>query len=428
MDAIQDTAEGGLRGLRCLRCQRIFSAELQVDSRGCPNCYDTAPSNLRSCYKEDARAATVSSPTPREASMWRYHGRLPIPKSSIISLGEGLTPLLPANRIGELIGVPDLHIKDEGRNPTWSYKDRFSSVAVSAARSQGARVVSTASSGNAGASLAAYAARAGLQCVVATFVDSAGPMLSQIKKYGAVVLPMVNKADRWQLLDEASAENGWFVTSPYRSPVVGSHPLGIDGYKTIAFELVEQCDGRIPDWCVMPVCYGDGISGVYAGFEELLEAGVIDRIPRFVAAEVHGSLSDALHRNLEHPTQQQMLFDSLAVSIGAPCSTYQALKALRKSDGKAVQVTNEGLIEMQEQLSINEGIFAELAAVTPLLAIQKLRNDGVIRSDDHVVAVVTASGLKDLDRSTATENFDNEFSTPAEALSWLARCNSAGTS
>jgi len=355
--------------------------------------------------------------------MWRYAGRLPCPTSLAVSLGEGLTPLVPAARIGAMVGVNGLLIKDEGRNPTWSYKDRFTSVAVSMAKAQGARVVATASSGNAGASLAAYAARAGLKCVVATFAGTAGPMLSQIRKYGANVLPMTAKTDRWALLEEGASRHGWFVTSPYRAPVVGSHPLGIEGYKTIAYEMVEQCGGSAPDWCVLPVCYGDGLAGIWAGFEELLAAKIIDRTPRMVAAEVHGSLLDALTHNLDHPAVQAMKFDTMAISIGAPQSTFQALNALRKSEGCAVQVTNDGLIAMQERLARSEGIFAELAAVTPLLAIEKLCGDGTIAPTDRVVALITASGLKDLDRSMSDDQSGSPFANTNEAWAWLKDSN-----
>ncbi|BCG86661.1 threonine synthase [Mesorhizobium sp. 113-3-9] len=336
-----------------------------------------------------------------------------------MSLGEGLTPLLAAPRIGAFVGVSNLAIKDEGRNPTWSHKDRFSTIAVSVARARGAKIVATASSGNAGASLAAYAAQAGLKCVVTTFAGSAGAMLAQIRKYGATVLPLVSKMDRWSLLEQAAARYDWFIASPYHGPVVGSHPLGIEGYKTIAYEIVEQSNGTAPDWCVLPVCYGDALSGVWAGFCELFAQGAITRLPRLVAAEVHGSLADALASGADALSERKMHFDSLAVSIGTPRSTFQALKALRESGGHAVPVSNHGLIAMQERLARDEGIFAELASVTPLIAISKLKDQGIIATTDRVVAVVTASGLKDLDRSAGSNEHDRIFQTTDDAWRWL---------
>ncbi|QPC91561.1 threonine synthase [Mesorhizobium sp. INR15] len=344
---------------------------------------------------------------------------LPCAAEDAVTLGEGLTPLLAAPRIGAFLGVADLAIKDEGRNPTWSHKDRFSTVAVSVARARGAKIVATASSGNAGASLAAYAARAGLKCIVTTFAGSAGAMLSQIRKYGATVLPLVTKMDRWSLLAQAANRYDWFIASPYHGPVVGSHPLGIEGYKTMAYEIVEQSGGTAPDWCVLPVCYGDALSGLWSGFCELFAHGAITRLPRLVAAEVHGSLAAALASGADALADRQMVFDSLAVSIGTPRSTFQALKALRESHGHAVPVGNQGLVAMQERLAREEGIFAELASVTPLIAISTLRQKGIIAATDRVVAVVTASGLKDLDRSVTPDTNDQIFQTTQDAWRWL---------
>jgi threonine synthase len=409
-----------IEGFSCIRCGATYPLNIDIDSKGCPACRAAAPANLQPIYARKPQfllSSTAGLTAPK--SLWRFADMLPCAAENAVSLGEGQTPLLAAERMGHLIGTPNLWIKDEGRNPTWSHKDRFSTVAVSAARAQEARVVATASSGNAGASLAAYAARAGLDCVVATFAGSAGPMLSQIRKYGATVLPLANKRDRWILLQQAVSRFGWFVTSPYHAPVVGSHPLGIEGYKTIAYEVVEQSNGHAPDWCVLPVCYGDALAGLWSGFKELYDARTIDRLPRVVAAEVHGSLANALAHGLDHLEERDMQFDTLAVSIGTPRSAYQALKALRESCGHAVSVTNDGLVDMQQRLARSEGIFAELASVTPFVAIENLRKRNVIAPNDHVVAVVTASGLKDLDRSVDAAQHSEVFQTTDDAWRWL---------
>lgn len=406
-------------GLTCIRCGASYPTTIEIDSRGCPACQETAPANLKPAYASPADPRSIAAHAPR--SLWRYAHTLPCSAEDAVSLGEGQTPLVEAARIGRTLGVPNLFIKDEGRNPTWSHKDRFSTVAVSVARAQGAKVVATASSGNAGASLAAYASRAGLRCVVTTFGGSANAMLAQIRKYGATVLTLANKMDRWTLLAEAASRYGWFIASPYSAPVVGSHALGIEGYKTIAYEIVEQSGGVAPDWCALPVCYGDALSGVWAGFQELFAQGAIPRLPRMVAAEVHGSLAQALVTGGDRLEERDMAFESLAVSVGAPRSAYQALKALRESCGRAVPVGNDGLVEMQERLARDEGIFAELASVTPLLAIARLRGEGVIAAKDRVVAVATAIGLKDLDRSVGNPTDDTIFRSTGDAWDWLDR-------
>lgn len=390
-----------MMGFGCPRCGASYPVSMSVDSRGCPACFDQAPANMRVTYDGVAKLPALEGfrDSAWRQSLWRYDDALPCLAGRAISLGEGLTPLVEANGLGRLLGVEQLWVKDESRNPTWSHKDRFSTVAVSVARDAGFDVVATASSGNAGASLAAYAARAGLKCVVASFAGGAGPMLSQIRKYGASIVTMARKEDRWALLARGAAEQGWFVASPFHAPAVGSHPVGIEGYKTVAFELVEQLDGDVPDWCVVPVCYGDALSGLWRGFVELFEARVISRLPRLVASEAHGSLSKALREQIDAIPMMQTAFESLAISIGTNRSTYQALAALRDSSGVAVEVNNDRLIGMQQYIARQSGLFPELAAVTPFIAIETLTQRGVIRRSDRVVAVMTSGGLKDIDLS-----------------------------
>ncbi|QOF70787.1 threonine synthase [Aminobacter sp. SR38] len=411
-----------ISGYSCIRCGSEHASDIRIDSRGCPKCVEQAPANLQPIYTRGADAVDDQAEgSVLLSSLWRYGSFLPRPSGPVVSLGEGLTPLLPAERLGEALGVPQLFIKDEGRNPTGSHKDRFSTVAVSMARGQGARVLATASSGNAGASLAAYAAKSGLGCVVATFAGAAGPMLSQIHAYGASVIPMADKSDRWKLLEKAADRLGWFVTSPYQHPVVGSHPLGIEGYKTIAYEIAEQADGHLPDWCVLPVCYGDALAGVAAGFHDLHRRGTIARVPRLVAAEVHGSLSKALENGFDRIEEQEPSFETIALSIGTTRSTYQAVKALRDTGGHAVCVSNEKLIRMQKTLAAREGLFVELASVAPLVAIQDLRDRQIIAPGDRVVAVVTATGLKDLDISANPAATPAPFESVEAAWQWATR-------
>jgi threonine synthase len=412
----------GLTGYACIRCGTATPFQLMVDSRGCLACWDEAPSNLRVAYADKTRREWDFAARNAPPSLWRYDAMLPLARRDAISLIEGMTPLLQAPAIGRQLGVAGLLIKDETRNPTGSYKDRFSTVAISAARQLGANVVATSSSGNAGASLAAYAARAGLPCVMVTFAHSAGPMLAQARKYGGMVLPLTSKVARWPLLAEAVEQLGWFVTSPFRAPVVGSHPIGIEGYKTMAYEIAEQMNGNVPDWCVMPVCYGDALAGMWQGFLDLYESGAIKRLPKMVAAEVFGTLRAALTEEVDLIEPVEPQFDTLAISIGTAQGAFQALQTLRGSGGLAVPVGNDGLIRLQEDLAASEGIFAELSSVTPFVAISSLRSSGAIRPRDTVLAVVTATGLKDLDRSLAeVQPLPAMSGTLDNALDYLGR-------
>ncbi|RJE87218.1 pyridoxal-phosphate dependent enzyme [Paracoccus onubensis] len=409
------------RGYICIRCGARYSDKLSIDSRGCPACYEDAPANLRVMQgKAPGKQASSISTGAELPSLWRYANRLPCPEDHAVSLGEGLTPLIRAPGIGNRLGLAYLYVKDEGRNPTWSHKDRFSTVAVSVAKGQGARIMATASSGNAGASLAAYAARAGLTCLVATFAGATGPMLAQIRKAGGIIVPFTNKADRWAFIAEGVDEQGWFATSPFRAPVVGSHPAGVEGYKTLAYEIVEQLGDEVPDWCVLPVCYGDALAGLWWGFQDLYAEGKISHLPRLVAAEVHGSLSKALAGGDDLVSDMRANGETLAVSIGATRSTFQALQALRQSEGRAVTIGNANLIAWQEELASREGIFTELTSVAPLAAIEVLRNENIIKHDDRVVVIATASGLKDVERSSPEETPHGSFASVAKAWEYLS--------
>ena len=351
----------------------------------------------------------------------RYASFLPVAAGEMVSLSEGGTPLCRTERLAAALGLDELFIKDESRNPTWSYKDRLSSIAVSYALRSGARVVATSSSGNAGASLAAYAAKAGLPCIVITFHDAAGPLLDQVRKYGAMVLPLEDKNQRWPLLERGVREFGWFATSPFAGPVVGSHPVGIEGYKTIAYETFEQLGGDVPDWFVLPVAYGDALAGIWRGFKDLKQLGLCSTLPKMVAAEIYGSIEQTLAANVDNLVNVVPDFSTSSISIGTTQSSYQALKAIRESDGLAVSVDDREILDWQEALAAHEGLLGELSAVVPVAAISRLRNQGIIRADDRIVGLMTASGLKDLDHSIDPEaRYPNAPAGFGNALRYLS--------
>lgn len=323
--------------------------------------------------------------------MWRYDALLHATAGEAVSLGEGNTPLVPVDRLG----LGPLWLKDESRNPTWSFKDRLASAAVTMAKKLGATVIASSSSGNAGAASAAYAARAGLPCVIVTYKAAAGPMLTQMRAAGAMLLTVAESADRWRVLSAAVDRFGWFPTTVYRGPAVGSNPFGIEGYKTIAYEIAEAMDWDVPDWCALPVCYGDALFGMWKGFEELRALGWIDRIPRFLAAEVSGSLTQAMADHLDMPRVCERARPTVATSIGAAQATHQGVVALRASDGRSVFVDDTDILAWQAKLARIEGVYAESSAVATLPAIERLRADGSITRDARVVALLTATGLKD---------------------------------
>ncbi len=389
MSSSRSRAMANPEGLTCIRCGR--SAPLDAFERACEACAaDGVASNLTVDYADAPPPARGGVPQWPD-TLWRFAGQLPVALEDAVSLGEGATPLIAADGL-----VPcRLLLKDETRNPTWSFKDRLASVAVSWAKTIGSKVIATSSSGNAGAAAAAYAARAGLPCVVLTFEGVAPAMVAQIRSYGAMVLAMASKDDRWAVLSEAVSELGWFPTSPFFGPAVGSNPIGLEGYKTIAYEIAEQLDWQAPDWCVLPVCYGDALYGIWKGFEEMRRWGWIETCPRLIAAEISGSLSAALAGDDAMPPDIPRNEASLAVSIDMTRGTYQALHALRQSGGMAVTLDDDVLLDWRRRLASGAGLFVETSSAAALAAIDRLAASGGIAPGDTVVAVLTASGLKD---------------------------------
>jgi len=375
--------------LACIRCSASYP--LTAYARGCPTCATAGiHANLTVRYAHGPRAERPPARGPHQ-SIWRFDALLPAGAAEAVSLGEGGTALVNATRLG----LGDVWIKDESRNPTGSFKDRLASASVTMARKLRAQVICSSSSGNAGAATAAYAAKAGLPCVVVTYQGASGPLVTQIRAYGAMVLSVPTSADRWNVLSSLVDSHRWYPTSVYYGPAVGSNPYGIEGYKTLAYEIAEALDWQAPDWCVLPVCYGDSLYGIWKGFDEMRAAGWIERVPRLVAAEVSGSFVAALADNIDMPPTRTLPRASIATSIGATQGTYQGMHAIRATRGRALHVADDDILAWQRRLAHAEGIWAEPAAAATLPAIDALRKEGVIRDEHRVVALLTAGGLKD---------------------------------
>ena len=377
--------------LSCIRCGQAYT--LAQYDRACEPCADEGiASNLTVAYADpDATPRRQDIPdAPR--SLWRFAAQLPLGLDDAVTLGEGGTPLVRLDGWGH----DRVFVKDEGRNPTWSFKDRLATVAVSWARKSGARTVVTSSTGNAGAAAAAYAARAGLGCVVLTTADAGGTMMAQMRGYGAKILTVPTKDDRWDVVSMAVREFGWFPTSPFFGPAVGSNPIGIEGYKTLAYEIAEQLGWRAPDWCVLPVCYGDALFGMWKGFEEMRRWGWTETVPRLVAAEVSGSLTAAVDRDAAMPPEVPRAGASIAASIDVVRGTYQALHAVSGSDGLAVTVDDTAITESRDRLASQSGLLVESSSAAAFVALDRLVAAKTSAPDETVVVVSTASGLKDL--------------------------------
>lgn len=338
----------------------------------------------------------------RPPGVWRYRELLPVDIDEAVSLGEGGTPLIPVGRSGAIIGLPGLLAKNESQNPTWSFKDRLASVAVSWARSNGRPGICISSSGNAGAAAAAYAARAGLPCLVFTTRAFPGGMQRFMRSYGAMVVAAPTGPDRWILNRAVAREWGWLPMSNTADPPVGSHPMGVEGCKTIAYEIVEGLGWKAPDAVVIPVAYGDAISGIHRGFKELLAAGLISRLPRLIAAETYPSLSGALAENAAGPLPTEGS-GSKAFSVATPRGTYQSLRAIRESEGAAVVVSDPEIMAAHRTLREREGLFVEFSSAMPFAAATRMAAAGDLSANDTVVLLITSSGIKDSELTAPDE-------------------------
>jgi threonine synthase len=328
-----------------------------------------------------------------DPGVFRFRDLLPIGPGPVVSLGEGGTPLVALPRLGDDVGLRRLSVKDETRNPTASYKDRLAAVAVTQAVQRGASGVVVSSTGNHGASVAAYAARAGLPCVVVTLASAPQAMTVTMQRYGADVVALEKPTDRWVLMQQLVEERGWVPASGYVGPPSGSNPFGCEGYKTIAYELHEQAG--VPDVVVMPVAYGDAVAAVARGFEELRALEVTDRVPRLVAAEVFGPYTHAMREGYD-ATWAAPGGDSVAFSIATPYATRQGWDALVRTGGTAIHVDDEATLEAQRALAAREGLFVEPSSATAFAALPELVGRGLVTADEHVVVVATSSGLKDV--------------------------------
>ncbi len=379
--------------LVCIRCGTTYPERDAFD--GCPRCAaDGAPVNLAPEYRITPGSLPRDDTQP---GLFRYRALLPLAETDVpVSISEGDTPLLPVPAMRSRLGFPNLWLKDESRNPTQSYKDRLAAVAVTKARATGADTVVVATTGNHGAAVAAYAAAAGMHCVALTLRSVPATMRTLMQAYGAAVVAYERPTDRWTVMAQAVAERGWAPMSGFVSPPIGSNPFGVDGYKTIAFEIYQQLGGA-PDVVVVPACYSDGMAGIGRGFRDLRELGLLEGVPRLVGAEVFGPYTRALADGTD--TAGPVPADkSVAFSIASPVGTYQGLAAIRESGGYAVATPDDDeIMAMQLDLAASDGVYLEASSVLPLLAVRRLAQDGRLGPDEVVVTIGTSTGLKDID-------------------------------
>ena len=387
---------GRVVALRCISCRTSYEPGTVLYT--CPTC-GPRRGTLEVLYDYDALAAEFTRERlarVKERSMWRYLPLLPVTEERYIQpLRVGWTPIVPAPSLAEELGLAALLIKDDGRNPTASYKDRASAVVVISAQERGFETVTCASTGNAASSLAGFAAATELATVI--FVPERAPeaKVAQLLIFGARVFVVRGSYDvAYDLAAEAADTFGWYN----RSAAV--HPYLVEGKKTGALELAEQLDWDVPDTVLVSVGDGSVISGICKGFDEMLRLGWIDRVPRVVGVQAEGAAAVATAfarcQGADVPIDDGPA-DTVADSIcvGAPRDVVKAVTYVRRNGGRFVTVSDREILDAIATLARRVGVFAEPAGAAAYAGAAKLARRGEL-AGQRVAVMVTGNGLKDI--------------------------------
>nr|WP_319374443.1 threonine synthase [uncultured Methanobacterium sp.] len=328
----------------------------------------------------------------RKSTMWKYKEFMPVDPAGIVSLEEGGTPFCKCDKLGKELGV-ELYVKVEGSNPTGSFKDRGMSVGITKAMELGVNTVGCASTGNTSASLAAYAARAGLKCVV---LLPAGKValgkLAQAMFHGAQVLSVRGNFDQaLEAITSLALQGHLYLLNSI-------NPYRLEGQKSIGFEIVDDLGWKSPDRIILPVGNAGNISAIWKGITEFHRAGFIDELPRMTGIQAEGAapIAHAIWECQDDivPVENPETV-ATAIRIGAPVSSKKAIRAIYESDGLAETVSDEEILSAQKLLARTEGIGVEPASAASIAGLIKLVNTGKIDKGEQIVCVVTGHVLKD---------------------------------
>lgn len=378
--------------LTCVMCHREYPAD-RVEY-ACPHCGPQGILEVGYRYEELGQVLGKENFQGNPSlSMWRYLPLLPVNRAPLPPLQVGWTPLYRPAGLARALGMPNLLLKDDSRNPTGSLKDRASALVVARALQRGIQKVTCASTGNAASSLAGLAASAGIDSYI--FVPEAAPKakIAQLLAFGATVFAVQGSYDdAFELSMQASATLGWYNRN------TGFNPYTVEGKKTVALEIAEQLGWKAPDAVVVPVGDGCIISGVWKGFLDLHKMGWIDSLPRLVAAQAAGS--DAIKRALEgdgiiRPVKAQTVADGISVDL--PRVGTMAVNYIKASGGSAVAVDDTEILGAIPRLAKATGIFAEPSAAIVLPALEEALQRGLVSPTETVVLLVTGSGLKNVE-------------------------------
>lgn len=403
-------------GFKCLSCGKEFSlSEILYTCTACGANVDVVYNYiaLRKEFKKEHLAQN------KNYSMWRYLPLLPLhPETRKPSLHVGWTPLYSLPHLAREFSLKSLAVKDDGRNPTASFKDRPSALVAAKALEYGAATATTASSGNAGAAFAAMCSTIGLKSVI--FVPEAAPKakVAQLLLYGATVIRVRSDYDHtFDLCSEATRRFGWYNRSG------GVNPYTAEGKKTGAYEICEQLAWRSPDWIVVSMGDGNIIGGLWKGFRDFYEMKFIDRLPRLLGVQAEGAspIVDAVESGFDaagldgiKPVEAHTIADS--INVGKPRDGLRAVRAIQESKGRALKVSDKAILQALARMPRETGVFAEPAGACAYAGFLSALDKKIFASTDSVVVVNTGNGLKDIDAAMRTVEIPPAIEPSVEAV------------
>jgi len=375
--------------LECSKCRKSHDPD-QLNQL----CSCGAPLLVRYDLKRVAGSVTQKGLNSRPSSLWRYKELLPVHREdSIVTLGEGMTPLVPLPRIGRRTGFRNLLMKDEGTIPTGTFKARGAAVGVSRAKELGVRELAMPTNGNAGGAWALYCARAGIKCFIVMPEDAPAIPRNECALSGAelyLVRGLISDAGR--IIGKAVKRHGWYDASTLKEP------YRIEGKKTMGFEIAEQLDWQVPDVILYPTGGGVGIIGIYKGLRELQEMGWIgEKMPRLVAVQAAGCAPIVKaweEKKAESEFWQNSTTIAFGINVPKALGDFLVLEAIYKTNGCAVTVGDDDILQAQASLASEEGAYVCPEGAATLSAAVRLLKKGWIKADERVVILNTGTGLK----------------------------------
>jgi threonine synthase len=372
--------------LECSACGKKYDAAVEQHLCTCGK-----PLLARYDLRRAATTLTLENLKSRPRTLWRYAEVLP--NDPPVSLGEGMTALVPVPRLGASMGLQRLYVKDEGLNPTGSFKARGMTAAVSRAKQLGARALAAPTAGNAGGALAAYAAAAGLPAVIVMPADTPVANVMECQAFGAKVVKLNGLiSDCGKYVAEHKDREGWYDVSTLKEP------YRVEGKKTMGYELWEQFEGKLPDVILYPTGGGVGLIGMCKAFDEMQEMGWIgDARPRMVGVQAEGC-APIVKAWEAHQNSAEFFKNATTIASGlrvpGPLGDLLILSMLRQTKGTALTVSDDEMLHAGRELASLEGIFAAPEGAATVIAARKLAASGWIKPHESVVLFNTGTGYK----------------------------------